>query len=259
MNRDKRRTREELRQAILHVERRRPKRIRPENCRMTISAVAREAGMSAASIHNMYPDLAETIRTKAQPRGRSRLNTEDLERAKLLNQLRNARERLKIAEQDLVRIASENARLVPIYRRRRFEGEIVELSVRWYISYRLSHRDLLAMMAERGLIVLHTKIMRWVMRYVPEFEKRWNRWARDVNSSYRVDEIYISVRCLQLGAAPRDHVTGRCHGPDVRRHRNCRSPFAADSSAKGRRSRAQPIAAGFPHCGSRFQSHRFPS
>ena len=112
MNRDKRRTREELRQAILHVERRRPKRIRPENCRMTISAVAREAGMSAASIHNMNPDLAETIRTKAQPRGRSRLNTEDLERAKLLNQLRNARERLKIAEQDLVRIASENARLV---------------------------------------------------------------------------------------------------------------------------------------------------
>jgi transposase-like protein len=29
---------------------------------------------------------------------------------------------------------------------------------------------------------------------VPEFEKRWNRWARRVNSSWRVDETYISVR-----------------------------------------------------------------
>jgi transposase-like protein len=37
-----------------------------------------------------------------------------------------------------------------IYRRRRFEDEIVELCVRWYISYRLSLRDLLAIVAERG-------------------------------------------------------------------------------------------------------------
>jgi len=37
-------------------------------------------------------------------------------------------------------------------------------------SYRLSYRDLAAMMAERGLIVSHTTILRWVIRYVPEFE-----------------------------------------------------------------------------------------
>jgi transposase-like protein len=70
----------------------------------------------------------------------------------------------------------------PIYRRRRFEAEIIELCVRWYITYRLSYRDLVAMMAERGLAVSHTTILRWVIRYVPEFEKRWSRWARDVNS-----------------------------------------------------------------------------
>jgi transposase-like protein len=42
--------------------------------------------------------------------------------------------------------------------------------------------------------VSHTTILRWVIRYVPEFEKRWNRWARRVHSSWRVDETYISVR-----------------------------------------------------------------
>jgi transposase-like protein len=81
----------------------------------------------------------------------------------------------------------------PIYRRRRFE-EIIELCVRWYITYRLSYRDVVAMMGERGLKMFHTTILRWVIRYVPEFEKRWNRWSRRVNSSWRVDETYIQVR-----------------------------------------------------------------
>jgi transposase-like protein len=32
----------------------------------------------------------------------------------------------------------------PIYRTRRLEGEVIEHCVRWYISYRLSYRDLVA-------------------------------------------------------------------------------------------------------------------
>ena len=82
----------------------------------------------------------------------------------------------------------------PIYRRRRFDAEVIELCVGWYITYRLSYRDLVAMMAERGITVSHTTIHRWVIRYVPEFEKRWNRFARPVNTSWRVDETYIKVR-----------------------------------------------------------------
>src|ERR1700727_1793376 len=74
------------------------------------------------------------------------------------------------------------------------DAEIIELCVRWYITYRLSYRDLVAMMAERGISVSHTTIHRWVIRYVPEFEKRWNRFARPVNTSWRVDETYIKIR-----------------------------------------------------------------
>jgi hypothetical protein len=33
----------------------------------------------------------------------------------------------------------------PIYRRRRFQPEIIELCVRWYLTYRLSYRDLVGM------------------------------------------------------------------------------------------------------------------
>ena len=50
------------------------------------------------------------------------------------------------------------------------------------------------MMAERGLSLAHTTIMRWVQRYVPEFEKRWNRFARHAGGSWRVDETYVKIR-----------------------------------------------------------------
>lgn len=82
----------------------------------------------------------------------------------------------------------------PIYRGRVFDADVIELCVRWYITYRLSYRDLAAMMAERGIDVSHSTILRWVIRYVPEFEKRWNRYARRIGSSWRVDETYICIR-----------------------------------------------------------------
>ena len=66
--------------------------------------------------------------------------------------------------------------------------------VRWYITYRLRYRDLVAMMAERGILVSHTTILHWAFCCVPEFEKRWNRRARCLNSSRCVDETYISIR-----------------------------------------------------------------
>jgi hypothetical protein len=47
----------------------------------------------------------------------------------------------------------------PIYRRRRFQSEVIELCVRWYLTYRLSYRDLVEMMAERGIILSHSTIL----------------------------------------------------------------------------------------------------
>ena len=81
-----------------------------------------------------------------------------------------------------------------IYVKRHFDAEIIVLSVRWYITYKLSYRDLAAMMAERGVVVSYTTIMRWVIRYAPEFEKRWSRFSRSVGCSWRVDETYIAIK-----------------------------------------------------------------
>jgi transposase-like protein len=72
-----------------------------------------------------------------------------------------------------------------IYYRRRYTPEVIELCVRWYLTYRLSYRD---------ISVSHTTTLRWVQRYVPEFERRWARFARPINSSWRVDETSVPVQ-----------------------------------------------------------------
>jgi hypothetical protein len=66
--------------------------------------------------------------------------------------------------------------------------------VRWYLTYRLSYRALVEMMAELGVTLSHSTILRWVQRYVPEFERRLGRFARPVHTSWRMDETAVSVR-----------------------------------------------------------------
>ena len=75
-----------------------------------------------------------------------------------------------------------------------FVGEIILLNVRWYLKYPLSYRNLKEMMAERGVEVDHTTIMRWVHQYSPEIEKKVRRHLRPTNDSWRVDETYIKIK-----------------------------------------------------------------
>lgn len=81
-----------------------------------------------------------------------------------------------------------------LFEGRHFDREVIILCVRWYLRFELSFRALAKMMLERGLSIVHTTIMRWVHPYAPEFERRWNRFARPTGRSWRVDEMYVRVR-----------------------------------------------------------------
>jgi transposase-like protein len=81
-----------------------------------------------------------------------------------------------------------------LFEGRHFDREVIMLCVRWYLRFKLSLRDLVEMMAERGLSMAHTAIMRCVQHYAPQFEKRWQRFARAVGRSWQVDETYVKIR-----------------------------------------------------------------
>ena len=70
-----------------------------------------------------------------------------------------------------------------LFEGRHFDREVIILCMRWYLRFKLSLRDVVEMMAERGLSLAHTTIMRWVWRYTPEFEKRWRQFAQTVGRS----------------------------------------------------------------------------
>uniref|UniRef100_UPI0038B9CE4B IS6 family transposase n=1 Tax=Paraburkholderia sediminicola TaxID=458836 RepID=UPI0038B9CE4B len=81
-----------------------------------------------------------------------------------------------------------------LFASRHFDRDVIILCVRWYLRYKLSLRDLVEMMAERGLSLAHTTILRWVQRYTPEFVRRWNHFATPAGRSWRVDETYLKIR-----------------------------------------------------------------
>src|SRR5664280_3432793 len=106
---------------------------------------------------------------------------------------------------------SEVRGMKDLFAGRHFDRDVIILCVRWYLRYKLSLRDLVEMMEERGLRLSHTTIMRWVQRYAPEFEKRWTRFARKVGRSWRVDETYLKVRGRWVYLYPVSYTHLRAH------------------------------------------------
>src|SRR5437879_1989189 len=72
--------------------------------------------------------------------------------------------------------------------------EFILCTVRWYLRYSLSFRDVEELLTERGLEADHTTIWRWVQRYGPELEQRLRSHLKPTNKSWRVDETYVRVK-----------------------------------------------------------------
>jgi transposase, IS6 family len=81
-----------------------------------------------------------------------------------------------------------------LFKWKHYQPDIILLTVRWYLRYSLSFRELVEMMEERGLSMAHTTIMRWVHQYGPELDERVRRHLKQTNDSWRVDETYIKVK-----------------------------------------------------------------
>ncbi|MGF6931324.1 transposase-like protein [Paraburkholderia sp. UCT70] len=52
--------------------------------------------------------------------------------------------------------------LEELFAGRHFDRDVIILCVRWYARYKLSQHDQVEMMAERGLSLADTTVLRWV-------------------------------------------------------------------------------------------------
>jgi transposase-like protein len=75
-----------------------------------------------------------------------------------------------------------------------FPQDIILMGVRWYLAYPLSYRHIEELMEERGVLLDHATIQRWVVKYSPQLEEAFHRCKRPVWVSWRMDETYIKSK-----------------------------------------------------------------
>jgi AcrR family transcriptional regulator len=79
--------------------------------RISIAAVAREAGLSNATIHNRYPDIAERVRALHVKTSRHQTKSLPDSTDVLQRKLKEARQAIEQLKSDLVKSQSINLRL----------------------------------------------------------------------------------------------------------------------------------------------------
>lgn len=77
---------------------------------------------------------------------------------------------------------------------RYFPSKIILLAIRYYLSYKLSYREIAEILAERGVTVDHSTLNRWVIKYAPLLEHKARQRKKPIASSWRMDETYASVK-----------------------------------------------------------------
>lgn len=81
-----------------------------------------------------------------------------------------------------------------VFKRLHYPVDVIAQCIRWYLAYALSLRDLEEMMAERGILVDHSTLYRWIIRLTPLLSKAFRRYKRAVGARWRMDETYIKVK-----------------------------------------------------------------
>ena len=75
-----------------------------------------------------------------------------------------------------------------------YPKEVILQVVRYYVSYKLSYRDIEEIFTERGIDADHSTYNRWVIRFAPQIEMKARQKKRAVSGSWRMDETYIKIK-----------------------------------------------------------------
>jgi putative transposase len=80
------------------------------------------------------------------------------------------------------------------FKGRHFPKEIILMTVRWYVAYALSYRDIEELLNERGVIIDHATVHRWVFKYSPGLMEQARKVMKPSADSWPMDETTIKVK-----------------------------------------------------------------
>jgi putative transposase len=73
----------------------------------------------------------------------------------------------------------------------RWPADVILTAVRWYLAYPLSSRQVLELLAERGIDVSHRTVLNWVQAFGPQLAAEVRRFRRPVGRCWIVDEVFL--------------------------------------------------------------------
>jgi putative transposase len=73
----------------------------------------------------------------------------------------------------------------------RWPRDVILTAVRWYLAYPLSSRQVLELLAERGIDVSHRTVLSWVQVFGPQLAAEVRRRRRPVGTRWFVDEVFL--------------------------------------------------------------------
>src|SRR5918912_680943 len=73
----------------------------------------------------------------------------------------------------------------------RWPKDVILTAVRWYLSYPLSSRQVLELLAERGIDVSHRTVLNWVQAFGPRLADEVRRRRHPVGRRWFVDEVFL--------------------------------------------------------------------
>ncbi|WP_349294810.1 IS6 family transposase (plasmid) [Thioclava sp. 'Guangxiensis'] len=75
-----------------------------------------------------------------------------------------------------------------------YPKSVILQAIFFYVRYAVSYRDLEEILVERGVMVDHATLNRWVVKYAPLIAARAQERKRPSAKSWRMDETYIKVK-----------------------------------------------------------------
>src|ERR687898_823762 len=79
-----------------------------------------------------------------------------------------------------------------------FPRDIIQRAVWMYLRFTLSFRDVEELLAERGIVVTHESVRRWVLTFGPMMARRLRARRSKPHGRWHMDEMFVRIGGKQM-------------------------------------------------------------
>src|SRR5579884_3345285 len=108
----------------------------------------------------------------------------------------------------------------------RWPADVILTVLRWYLAYPRSSRQILELLAERGIDVSHRTILNWVQAFGPRSAAAVRQHRRPVGRCWPADEVFLFHKRHKLSLYPAIDEAGAVIDILLREHRDTASAQA---------------------------------